>query len=321
MKAIVHTRYGPPEVLQLKEAPKPTPKDDEVLIRITACSLNGSDWEGLAGRPLYARIGGVFRPGRQIPGSDIAGVIESVGSSVQEFRPGDEVFGELPGYGGGLAEYACSRVKTLLRKPAGLSFDQAAAIPQGGTIAYQGIVVKGQVQPGMKVLINGAGGSAGSFAVQLARLRGAEVTGVDNAEKLDFMRSLGVDHVLDYTRQDVTRNGEQYDLILDVIARRSIHTWKGSLSPAGSYYYTGGSVKVLFQILLLGGRIKKKTGKNLAVLMVPQGGKALSAITELCENGQVIPVIDRFFPLSEAAKAMRYFGEGHVKGKVIIRCN
>jgi NADPH:quinone reductase-like Zn-dependent oxidoreductase len=321
MKAIVHTRYGPPEVLQLKEVPKPTPKDDEVLIRITACSLNGSDWEGLVGRPLYARIGGVFRPGRQIPGSDIAGVIESVGSSVQEFRPGDEVFGELPGYAGGLAEYACSRVKTLLRKPAGLSFDQAAAIPQGGTIAYQGIVVKGQVQPGMKVLINGAGGSAGSFAVQLARLHGAEVTGVDNAEKLDFMRSLGADHVLDYTRQDVTRNGEQYDLILDVIARRSIHTWKGSLSPAGSYYYTGGSVKVLFQILLLGGRIKKKTGKNLAVLMVPQGGKALSAITELCENGQVIPVIDRFFPLSEAARAMRYFGEGHAKGKVIVRCN
>jgi NADPH:quinone reductase-like Zn-dependent oxidoreductase len=181
------------------------PTDDEVLIKVHAVSINGSDREGLIGKPLYVRIGGLRKPGHPILGSDIAGRVETAGRNIREFQPGDEVFGELPGYHGGFAEYVCAPEETLARKPASLTFEEAAAIPQGGVIALQGIREKGKVQPGQKVLINGAGGSAGSFAVQLAKLYGAEVTGVDNTGKLDFLRSLGADHVIDYTRQDFTK--------------------------------------------------------------------------------------------------------------------
>ena len=214
MKAIVYHQYGSPDVLKLEEVAKPTPTDDEVLIKIHAVSINGSDREGLIGKPLYARIGGLRKPSQQILGSDIAGRVEAVGKNNTEFQPGDAVFGEIPGYHSSFAEYVCTRGKTLALKPANMTFEEAAAIPQAGVIAMQGIREKGQVQPGQKVLINGAGGSAGTFAVQLAKLDGAEVTGVDNAGKQDFMRSLGADHVIDYTREDFTRNRNQYDLIL-----------------------------------------------------------------------------------------------------------
>ncbi len=318
MKAIVYHNYGSPDVLKLEDVKKPIPTDDEVLIKIHAVSINGSDREGLIGKPLYARIGGVLKPSHQILGSDIAGRVEFAGENNREFKPGDEVFGEIPGYHGGFAEYVCTSGKTMALKPANMTFEEAAAIPQAGVIALQGIREKGQVQPGQKVLINGAGGSAGSFAVQLAKLFGAEVTGVDNMGKLDFMRSLGADHVIDYTREEFTRNGEEYDLILDLIAHRSVFAYKRVLKPNGTYFFVGGSVAVLFQILLLGPWIRRTTGRNIRLLTVPQNRKDLLSITELCETGKVVPVIDRRYSLSEVPEALQYLGEGRAKGKVVI---
>jgi NADPH:quinone reductase-like Zn-dependent oxidoreductase len=302
----------------MAEIEKPTPKADEILIRILAVSINGSDREGLIGKPLYARTSGLRKPGNQILGSDIAGKVEAVGANHTEFKPGDEVFGEIPGYNGGFAEYVCTSGSTMALKPAGLTFEGAAAIPQGGVIAWRGIRDKGQVQAGQKVLINGAGGSAGSFAIQLAKLHGAEVTGVDNAHKLDFMRSLGADHVIDYAREDFTKSGKQYDLILDVIAHRSVFAFPKALRPNGTYFFTGGSVALIFQILLLGPLIKRATGKNLRMLFVPQNRKDLLAVTKLCEAGKITPVIDRRFRFDEVPEAFRYIGEGKAKGKVVI---
>jgi len=318
MKAIIYTEYGTPDVLQLKEVPQPVPTDDEMLIKVHAVSINGSDREGLIGKPLYARMGGLLKPHYQILGSDIAGRVEIVGKNITQFQPGDEVFGEIPGYHGGFAEYACAPEKTLAKKPAGMTFEEAAAIPQAGVIALQGMREKGQVQPGQNVLINGAGGSAGSFAVQLAKLYGAEVTGVDNAGKLDFLRSLGADHIIDYTREDFTKMGKQYDLILDLIAHRSVFAYARALKPNGTYFFVGGSVAVIFQILFLGPWIRRMTGKNIRMLVVSQNNKDLIAITELCESGKVVPVIDRRYSLSEAPEALRYVAEGRAKGKVVI---
>lgn len=318
MKAIVYETYGSPDVLHLAEVDKPVPTDDEVLIKIRAVSVNGSDRENLIGKPLYARLGGLRKPGQRILGSDIAGQVESAGKNNTEFKPGDEVFGEIPGYHGGFAEYVCTDGSTMTLKPAGLTFEEAAAIPQAGVIALQGIRDQGQVKPGQKVLINGAGGSAGTFAIQLAKLYGAEVTGVDNGGKLDFMRSLGADHVIDYTREEFTNSGKQYDLILDVIAHRSVFACARALRPRGTYFVVGGAVAVLFQSLLLGPLIKRATGKNIRLLVVPQNRKDLISITELCEAGKVTPVIDRRYPLAEVPEALRYVGEGRAKGKVVI---
>ncbi len=219
---------------------------------------------------------------------------------------------------GGFAEYVCARERALALKPASMTFEEAAAIPQAAVIALQGIRDKGQVQPGQKVLINGAGGGAGSFAVQLAKLYGAEVTGVDNTGKLDFMRSLGADHVIDYTREDFTKNGKQYDLILDVVAHRSVFAYPRALRPNGSYFFVGGSVATIFQILLLGPWIRRTTGKNIRILAVQPNRKDMISITELCEAGKIVPVIDRRYPLSEVPEALRYVGEGRAKGKVVI---
>lgn len=318
MKAVTYHNYGSPDVLKFEEVEKPAPTDDEILIKIHAISINGSDRENLIGKPLYSRIGGLMRPGNKILGSDIAGRVEFAGKNNTEFKPGDDVFGEIPGYHGGFAEYVCTHGKTMMLKPASLTFEQAAAIPQAGVIALQGIREKGAVQAGQKVLINGAGGSAGSFAIQLAKLYGADVTGVDNANKLDFMRSLGADHVIDYTQEDFTRNGKQYDLILDLIAHRSVFACQRALRPNGTYFFVGGSVAVLFQVLLLGPWIRKTTAKNIRLLAVPQNRKDLISITELCEAGKIVPVIDRQYSLSEVPEAFRYVGEGYAKGKVVI---
>jgi NADPH:quinone reductase-like Zn-dependent oxidoreductase len=244
--------------------------------------------------------------------------VEQVGKNITQFQVGDEVFGEIPGYHGGFAEYACASEETLAPKPASLTFEEAAAIPQGGTIAIQGIREKGKVQPGQNVLINGAGGSAGTFAVQLAKFYGAEVTGVDSTSKLDFLRSLGADHVIDYTREDFTKPEKQYDLVLDLIAHRSVFAYQRVVKPNGTYFFTGGSVATLFQVLLLGPWIQKTTGKNIRLLVVPQNRKDLLAITELCEAGKIVPVIDRRYPLSEVPVALRYVTEGLAKGKVVI---
>jgi NADPH:quinone reductase-like Zn-dependent oxidoreductase len=272
----------------------------------------------LIGKPLYTRLAGLRKPRHQILGSDIAGRVERVGKNIKEFQVGDELFGEIPGYHGGFAEYVCVPEKTLAQKPASLTFEEAAAIPQAGVIALRAIRTKGQVQPGQKVLINGAGGSAGTFAMQLAKLAGAEVTGVDHPDKFDFLRSLGADHVIDYTREDFTKTGKQYDLILDVIAHRSAFAYARALQPNGTYFFVGGSVAVLFQILLLGPLIKGATGKNIRLLAVPQNRQDLIAITELCEAGKVTPIIDRRYPLNQVPEALRYVGEGRHKGKVVI---
>jgi NADPH:quinone reductase-like Zn-dependent oxidoreductase len=318
MKAIVYTQYGPPEALQLKDVAKPTPKDDEVLIKVRAVSVNRSDWEGLTGKPLYARIGGLLRPRRQILGSDIAGRVEMAGRNIRRFQPGDEVFGDMLPRLGGFAEYVCARESALALKPASMTFEEVAAIPQAAVIALQGIRDKGQVQPGQKVLVNGAGGGAGTFAVQLAKIYGAEVTGVDNTGKLDFMRSLGADHVIDHTQEDFTKNGKQYDLILDIVAHRSVFAYKRALRSNGSYFLTGGSVATILQILLLGPWISMIESKKMRVLAVRPNLKDMVYITELHEAGKVVPVIDRRYPLSEVPEALQYLGEGRVKGKVII---
>lgn len=315
MKAIVYHEYGSPDVLHLTEVEKPAPKDDEVLIKVAVVSVNRSDWENLTGKPLYARIGGLLKPRHQILGSDIAGRVEMAGKNIRQFRPGDEVFGHILTYTGGFAEYVCVPEKALAPKPASLTFEEAAAIPEAALIALQGIRDKGQVQPGQKVLINGAGGGAGTFAVQLAKLYGAEVTGVDHTEKLDFLRSLGADHVIDYTQEDFTKNGKQYDLILDVVAYRSVFVCRRALRPNGRYFFVGGSAATMFQILLLGSWMRSK---KIRVLAVSPNPKDLVFITELCEAGKIVPVIDRRYPLSEVALALRYLGEGRAKGKVVI---
>ena len=318
MKAVVYTKYGPPDVLQVKEVAKPAPTDDEVLIKIQAVSVNRSDWEGLIGKPLYARLGGIRKPRRQVLGSDIAGRVEAVGRNIKRFQPGDEVFGDILWQMGGFAEYVCVREKWLAPKPAGMTFEQVAAIPQAAVIALQGIRDKGQVQPGQSVLINGAGGGAGTFAIQLAKLYGAEVTGVDNTGKLDFMRSIGADHVTDSTREDFTKSGEQYDLILDVIAHRSVFAYGRALKPNGSYFAVGGSMARMLQILLLGPLIRRRTGKKIRVLIVQPNLKDMLHITELCEAGKIVSVIDRQYPLSEVPEALRYLGEDRAKGKIVI---
>jgi NADPH:quinone reductase-like Zn-dependent oxidoreductase len=318
MKAIVRYEYGSPDVLKLEEVARPTPTDDEILVKVHAVSVNRSDWEGLIGKPLYARLGGLRKPGNPILGSDIAGRVEMVGKNNSQFQSGDEVYGEMENYNGGFAEYVCTRGNAWALKPANMTFEEAAAIPQAGVIALQGIRTKGQVQPGQKVLINGGGGGAGSFAIQLAKLAGAEVTGVDNTGKLDFMRSLGADHVIEYTREDFTKNGKQYDMILDLIAYRSAFAYARALKSNGCYFAVGGPVATLIQILLLGPWIRKTQGKNIHILAVQRTREDLVSITELCQSGKIAPVIDKRYPLSEVPQALRYLGEGHAKGKIVI---
>ena len=318
MRAILYYQYGSPDVLRLEEVAKPTPTENEILVKVHAVSVNRSDWEGLIGRPLYARLGGLRKPSQHILGSDIAGRVEMAGKNNSQFQPGDEVFGEMWDYHNGFAEYVCTRGRAWTLKPARLTFEEAAAIPQAGVIALQGIRNQGQVQPGQKVLINGAGGGAGSFAIQLTKLYGAEVTGVDHVGKFGFMRSLGADHVMDYTREDFTKNSKQYDLILDLIAYRSVFAYGRSLTPNGSYFAVGGSVATMFQILLAGPWIRRTTGRKIRVLAVQRTREDLVFMTELCEAGKVIPVIDRRYPLNEVPEALRYLGEGHAKGKVVI---
>jgi NADPH:quinone reductase-like Zn-dependent oxidoreductase len=318
MQAIINTHYGSPDVLQLTEVATPTPTDDEVLIKVQAVSVNRSDWENLTGKPLYARIWGLLKPRSSILGSDVAGRVVVAGGKHRQFQVGDEVFGEMWNYHGGFAEYVCTDGAAWALKPSSLTFEQAAAIPQAGVIAAQGIREYRHVQPGQHVLVNGAGGGAGSFAVQLAKLDGAEVTGVDTTGKLDFVRSLGADHVMDYTREDFTKTGHRYDLILDVVAHRSVFAYRRALKPNGRYFMVGGSMATLFQILLLGPLMSRATGKHIRVLAVQRTQRDLLAITELCTEGKVIPFIDRQYPLREVPEALRYLGEGRAKGKIVI---
>jgi len=318
MKAVVYTRYGPPEMLRLADVETPAPGDNEVLVRVHAVSLNASDWEVLHGKPLYSRVAGPFRPRHHVLGSDIAGRVEAVGRHTTLFRPGDDVFADILSYMGGFAEYVCVPESVLARMPSGMTYEEAAALPQAGAIALQGIREKGQVQSGQTVLINGGGGGSGSYAIQLAKLHHAEVTGVDNAEKLEFMRSLGADHVIDHTREDFTRTGRNYDLVLDLAAHRSAFAYKRSLMPGGRYLYVGGSMATLLQVLLLGPLIGRSAGKKIRLLVVRSGAQHLAPIVELCQAGKIATVIDRRYSLSEVPEALRYLGEGHAKGKVVV---
>jgi len=320
MKAVVYEEYGPPDVLELKEVAKPTPKDNEVLVKVHAASVNDWDWGLLRGKPFVNRliVSGLLKPKIKILGGDIAGRVEAVGRNVKQFQPGDEVFGDLSGCGfGAFAEYVCARENALVLKPASMTFEEVAAVPQAAVLALQGLRDKGQIQPGQKVLINGAGGGAGTFAVQIAKSFGAEVTGVDSTRKLDIMRSIGADRVIDYTQEDFTKSGQRYDWILDFAAYHSIFDYNRALSPKGVYVMVGGSTRIFQSVVFLGPLISMTTSKKMGILM-HKPNKDLAFMKELFEAGKVKPVIDRHYPLSEVPEALRYFGEGLAKGKVVI---
>jgi len=321
MRAIVCTEYGPPEVLQLKEVAKPTPKDDEALVRIHATSLNAADFETLRG-VFVVRMTSPRKPMHKILGTDAAGRIEAVGRNVTLFQPGDDVWADLsfPLGLGTFADYVCIPEHALRLKPPSMTFEEAAAYPQAAVLALQNLRGKRAVEPGQQVLINGAGGGVGTFAVQLAKSFGAEVTGVDSAVKLDMLSSIGADHVMDYTQEDFTKSGKQYDLILDVVASRSIFDNKRALEPDGIFIYVGGTTSAIFQALILGSFISRTGSKTIGVEMSaePNNKEDLEYLAELFEAGKVLPIIDRTYPLSEVPEALRYLEEGRALGKIVI---
>lgn len=323
MKAMIRHRYGSPDVLRLEEVPIPIPGDDDVLIKVHAASVNAADLEILRADPLYVRLVGfgLFSPKIKILGSDVAGRIETVGRNVKRFQPGDEVFGDIFNLGlGGFAEYvSVPEHAVLVPKRSDLTFECAAAIPQAAAIALQGLRDKGQLQPGQKVLIVGAGGGAGSFAVQIAKWLGAEVTGVDSSGKLETMRRIGADHVIDYTRQDFTRDGLRYDLILDLVGRRSLFDHRRALAPGGTYVMAGGSTARIAQAGLLGPLISISRSTKMGILAMRPNREDLSFVAnELIGTGAVEPVIDRRYGLSELPEALRYLEAGRAKGKLVI---
>jgi NADPH:quinone reductase-like Zn-dependent oxidoreductase len=321
MKAIVYTEYGPPDVLHLKDVEKPAPKDNEILVKVHAASVNAYDWHLLTADIFLVRLmgGGLNKPKNTRLGADIAGRVEAVGGNVKQFQPGDEVFGDIAGLGsGGFAEYVSVPESALALKPANLSFEQAAAVPMAAVTALQGLRDEGQIQPGQKVLINGASGGVGTFAVQIAKSFGAEVTAVCSTRNLDMARSLGADHVIDYTEEDFTQNGQLYDLILAVNGYHPISAYKRALTPEGIYVMAGGSMAQIFQAMLLGPLMSITGDKKMGGVSAKPSQKDLIFLKELLETSKIVPVIDRRYPLSETAEALRYLGEGHARGKVII---
>ena len=332
MKAIVQDKYGSVDVLELKEIDKPAVKDDEVLVRVHAASVHPDVWHAMRGMPYVLRImgSGLFKPKNPVPGTDMAGRVESVGSNVEQFQPGDEVFGETATgnqwhNAGAFAEYVSVAEEALALKPANLTFEQAAAVPTSALIALENL--RDRIQPGQKVLINGAGGGLGTFAVQLAKSYGADVTGVDSAGKLDMVRSIGADHVIDYTQEDFTQSGERYDLILDIPGNHSMSELRRALTPEGTYVlighdlfgasggrFLGSGIPRFLKLLALSPFVSQDMG-----LRFPKGTKEhLVALKELLEAGKVSPVIDRTYPLSEVAEAIRYLEAGHASGKIVI---
>jgi NADPH:quinone reductase-like Zn-dependent oxidoreductase len=321
MKAIVCTKYGPPDGLQIQEVAKPTPKADEVLVKVHAASVNAYDWHLLTADIFLVRLmgGGLRRPKKAIPGVDIAGRIEAAGSNVKQFRPGDEVFGDISACGnGGFAEYVAVPEHALALKPAALSFEEAAAVPMAAITALQGLRDQGKIQAGQKVLINGASGGVGTFAVQIAKAFGAEVTAVCSTRNLDLARTLGADRVIDYTQEDFTRNGQTYDLILAANGYHPLSAYKRALTPQGIYVMAGGKPGQIFQAMLLGSWLSDNGGKRLGGFTAHANQKDLVMLKELLEAGKVVPVIDKRYSLSEAAEALRYLGAGHARGKVVI---
>jgi NADPH:quinone reductase-like Zn-dependent oxidoreductase len=320
MKAIVYEEYGSPDVLEFRDVERPVPKDDEVLVKVFAASVNAADLHLLRADPFLIRLSsGPLKPKDKILGADIAGRVEAVGSNVKQLKVGDEVFGDISGCGrGGFAEYVCTCESALVLKPANMTFEQAAALPMAAVVALQGLRDKGQIQAKQKVLINGASGGVGTFAVQIAKAFGAEVTGVTSTKKMEMVRSIGADHVIDYTREDFAKNGKQYDLILAANGNRSILDYRRALTPTGTYVMSGGSLAQMTQAMVIGPWYSKTGGQNMGNMLAKPNSKDLTFIKELVENCKVVPVIDRCYPLSETAEAIRYLEEGHAQGKVII---
>jgi len=321
MRAIVHEHYGAPSVLELREVPEPEATGDRILIRVRAASVNRSDWETLTARPAVVRLSGsgFWRPRRPILGSDMAGVIEAVGPAVTEFEPGDEVLGDIIWHGlGAFAEYvSVPATAPLVRKPPEISFEQAAALPQAAGLALQGLRSKRETQSGDRVLIVGAGGGGGSFAVQLAAAVGAEVTGVDSRAKLEFIQSIGADHVIDYTADDYTKRGERFDRILDFVGSHSILANQRVLSPGGVYSMVGGSIPRLLGAVL-GGWLLSRTHRQMGLLISHPSADDLSDVVSLVVEGTMRPMIDKTYPLNEVPAALSYLGSGHAKGKLVI---
>lgn len=324
MKAIQYTTYGPPDVLELKEIEKPVPKDNEVLIKIRAASVNPLDWHYSRGVPYMIRMGaGLRKPKETRLGVDLAGQVEAVGQDITQFKPGDEVFGTRTG---SFAEYVCKIEKTLALKPANLTFEQAAAVPVAACTALQGLRDKGQIQPGQKVLINGAAGGVGTFAVQIAKAFGAEVTGVCSTRNVDMVRSVGADHVIDYSQEDFTRTGRLYDLLLDNAGNRSLSDLRRVLTPNGTLVFNGGGPLSASQGRLLGPMINSIRATMLSRFLSQKMATFLASVTkedllvlkELIEAGKITPVIDRTYPLRETAEAIRYLEDGHARAKVVI---
>jgi NADPH:quinone reductase-like Zn-dependent oxidoreductase len=320
MKAIVYTHYGSPDVLEMKEVEKPTPRDDEVLMHVSAAAVNAADWHLLRGDPFLLRLFfGFLKPKHQILGADVAGRVEAVGRNVKQFQPGDEVFGDISGYGrGGFAEYVCAPEDALVVKPARLTFEEAAAVPFAGVTALQGLRDKGQIKSGQKVLIQGAGGGVGTFAVQIAKAFGAQVTAVCSARNVEMVRALGADHVIDYTQEDFTQSGQQYDVILAANGDHPIWAYKRALRPRGISVVIGGSDAQIYQGMFWGPLISMTGRKKMRNLLMRPNRNDLLFLKELLEAGKVVPVIDRPYPLRETAEAIRYLEEGHARGKVVI---
>ncbi|QIG40054.1 NAD(P)-dependent alcohol dehydrogenase [Microbacterium sp. 4R-513] len=314
MRAVVYDRYGGPDELRLEDVPVPVPRAGQVLVEVVATSINLSDWESLTGRPAYARMGGLTAPRRHVLGSDIAGRVAAVGPGVLAFRVGDEVYGDNLQLMGGFAEYAVAPASALAPKPAGLSFAEASTIPQSGAIALQAVA---RVKPGERMLINGAGGGSGSFAMQLAKAAGVHVTGVDNAAKLAFVRELGADEVIDYRAQDFTRTGP-YDLIVDFVASRSVFAYRRALARGGRYFMVGGTTRTIFRLLTLGTLVGAVTGTRLGLLVVQEGPSHFTPLADRILAGEVSVHIDSVHPLEAVPHALAHHGEGRALGKVVV---
>jgi NADPH:quinone reductase-like Zn-dependent oxidoreductase len=322
MKAIVQDRYGSPDVLRLRDIDKPVPAENEVLVRIHAASVNARDWHVMRGDPYVARPSfGFGRPKVKIRGTDFAGRVEAVGSDVRRFRAGHEVFGEADG---AFAEYVCAPDGVVDTKPANLTFEQAAAMPLAGNTALIGVRDVARVQPGQHVLVNGASGGVGTFAVQIAKSFGAEVTGVCSTRNVELIRSLGADHVVDYTVEDFTRNGRRYDVVLDLVGNRSLTDFRRALTPTGTLVLSGGGVSSggsMFGpmgLMLRGQLMSRFVHQRVLMLPAKPSKENLATLRELAESGKVTPVIDRTYPLSEAPEAIRYLEVEHARAKVVI---
>lgn len=318
MKAVICTKYGSPDILQINEVEKPVPKDNEVLIKIRAASTNPYDWHIMRGEPIFFRLMmGLQKPKNEILGNDIAGIVEEAGPNVKQFKTGDEIFGGI-GFGG-FAEYVCTTEDKIVHKPSNISFEEAASVPMAATSALQGLQNSGEIKPGQKVLINGASGGVGTFAVQLAKVLGAEVTSICSTRNVEKIKSIGADHVIDYTKEDFTQNGQQYDLIIDNVANLSVSDYKRALTPNGVCELIGfSSISSLITVSILAKWTSITTNQKIKILMVKDNKKDLPFLKELLETKKIVSVIDKRYKLDETPEAIRYLEEGHAQGKIVI---